>query len=110
MAWTDVRLPPNHPNRIGWACLLVSRPAAHVLLRPSCCPNDPHFILRHCLIYMIILNDYVVWYLGLTLGCLVPNVWELRNEIFFFLESSLQVKYLNNLGLEDLNIKVYLNT
>ena len=37
--------------------------------------NDPHYVLGHYLIYMIILNNHVLWYIGMTLGCLVPNVY-----------------------------------
>ena len=69
---------------------LVSQPVAHALPctfltvhsvvalgKFTSCPKDPHYVLGHYLIYMIILNDHVLWYLGLTLGSLVPNVLKL---------------------------------
>ena len=38
------------------------------------CPKDSHYVLGHRLIYMPILIGHVLWCLGLTHGCLVPNV------------------------------------
>ena len=43
-------------------------------------PKDPHYVLGYYLIYMIILNDHVLWYYVLTLGYLVPNVCKLRKQ------------------------------
>ena len=34
---------------------------------------------------MIILNDHVLWYLGLTHGCLVPNVCKLRKQKIYLM-------------------------
>ena len=38
---------------------LVSQPVAHVLLH-TFSPMNPHYVIGHCLIYMIILNDHVL--------------------------------------------------
>ena len=38
------------------------------------CPKEPYHVFGHNLIYMIILDGYVLWYLGLTLACLIPFV------------------------------------
>ena len=61
------------------------------------CPEDPHYVLGHCSLYMIILNGYVLRVLGLTLGCLVPNVLATDEFLNFSLGSSLQVHFLNKL-------------
>ena len=76
----DVRLPPNCPTQIRlqlvFGPLAVSTcVAAHFFF--TSCPKDPHYVLGHCLIYIIILNDHVLWYIGLTVGCLVPIVCKL---------------------------------
>ena len=46
------------------------------------CFKDPHYVIGHCLLYIIILIDHVLWYLGLTLGCLIPFMLEMKNEDF----------------------------
>ena len=81
------------PTRVGSLTALtesvglgrfVSRPVAHVLPHVvpctfldvhlvvalgkfTSCPKDPYYVFWHCFIHMIILNDHVLWYLGLTL-------------------------------------------
>ena len=83
MGWSLVPVsPPNYPNRIqlGWSPpLAASSHVLHMCLHMgwlhfpnyllfmvhfgmfTYCPKDPHNVLGHCLIYMIILNGYVLW-------------------------------------------------
>ena len=84
MEWSFVHVfPPNYPNRIhsGWfPPFTASSHIFHMCLHMgwlnfpslllfmvhlemfSYCPIDPHYVLGHCLIYMILLNGHVLWY------------------------------------------------
>ena len=55
------------------------------------CPKDPHYVLAHCSLYMTHSNGYVLRVLGLTLGCLVPNVFKTDEFLNFTLGTSLMV-------------------
>ena len=58
-------------------------------------PKDPNYVLGHYSLYMIISNGYVLRVLGLTLGCVVPNVFATDEFSNFSLGSSLLVHFLN---------------
>ena len=58
------------------------------------CPEDPHYVLGHCSLYMIILNGYVLRVLGLILRCLIPNMFSTDEFLNFSLGSSLKVNFL----------------
>ena len=84
MEWSFVHVfPPNYPNqiRLGWSPpLATSSHVLHMCLNMdwfhfpkkllfmfhlgmyTYCPKDPHYVLGNYLIYMIILNDHVLWY------------------------------------------------
>ena len=55
------------------ACTFLTNHSIKILSNFHLLSKDPHYVLGQCLDYMITLNDYVLWYLGLTFGCLIYN-------------------------------------
>ena len=83
-----------HPNRFGWG-LSLGHLAHGSFGMFTYCDKDPHYVLGYCLIYMPILSGHVLWYLGLTLGCLVYKVLRFNAISLLY---SLQEKILNKLA------------